>query len=517
MRACPAVLGITARVSLAALLVLVPDATAARDFSSRFSENTQGDITLIGNTLMTCVPTAANCAAARQNTASSKDNNNYPMTRVDVDGDAKTIDSSSAFLTLDDNAVVLFAGLYYGGRLQAGTGGQAGTEAVRDKVKLAVDEATCQAGRKPAYGEYQAAVDDVKATKNGVKNVVRQYSGFVDVTSVVRAAGDGCYTVADVQLGTGSDSDQGGGWGLVVAYELAGAPPRNLTVFDGMQFVATPGDQGVPVRIRLEGFQTPPAPGAVNTSLGFVAFEGDSGATGDTAKLNTSYSLPPVSNFFRSSISVPAERRIPDWPNMMGFDANVLAAPAGAIKNGDTTATIDLTTTSDGYAPVAVFFATELYAPQLITTKSVSPTSAAKAGDRLSYTMTIRNGGLDAATNTKLSDPLPSGTTFVPGSLRIDAARRPTPPGTTAPSTTPRSAASCSGSGPERTRTTAAGSPRPRRTRRPPSASTSPSTPGWRQARSSSTPGRSATSPRRSSRPAPPRRPRSRPPCSCPT
>ena len=45
------------------------------------------------------------------------------MTWVDVDGDPATFDSSSADLTLPAGASVLFAGLYYGGRLAAGSGG----------------------------------------------------------------------------------------------------------------------------------------------------------------------------------------------------------------------------------------------------------------------------------------------------------------------------------------------------------------------------------------------------------
>ena len=52
-------------------------------------------------------------------------NNNNPrtMTWIDVDGDPATFDSSSATLTLPPGARVLFAGLYYGGRLTAGSGG----------------------------------------------------------------------------------------------------------------------------------------------------------------------------------------------------------------------------------------------------------------------------------------------------------------------------------------------------------------------------------------------------------
>lgn len=45
------------------------------------------------------------------------------MTWIDADADPSTFDSTSSNLTLPAGASVLFAGLYYGGRLTAGTGG----------------------------------------------------------------------------------------------------------------------------------------------------------------------------------------------------------------------------------------------------------------------------------------------------------------------------------------------------------------------------------------------------------
>ena len=50
-------------------------------------------------------------------------NNNFAMARVNVD--STTLDSSSARLSLPVGARVLFAGLYYGARTNAGTGGKA--------------------------------------------------------------------------------------------------------------------------------------------------------------------------------------------------------------------------------------------------------------------------------------------------------------------------------------------------------------------------------------------------------
>ena len=105
----------------------------------------------------------------------------------------------------------------------------------------------------------------------------RLYQGFVDVTDIVRSGGAGEYTVADVQLGTGLQADQSGGWALAVAYEDSAQPTRNLTVFDGFEFVST--DVPVaerPVDITLSGFDDPLS-GPVSTRIGLVSLEGDLG------------------------------------------------------------------------------------------------------------------------------------------------------------------------------------------------------------------------------------------------
>ena len=75
-----------------------------------------------------------------------------------------------------------------------------------------------------------------------------------------------------------------------------------------------------------------------------------------------------------------------------------------------------LQTVGDGYAPAAVSIATDLYAPTITPTKTVDKATA-RLGDELSYEIGLTNTGLDAATNVTLVDPIPAGTTYVPGSL----------------------------------------------------------------------------------------------------
>jgi uncharacterized repeat protein (TIGR01451 family) len=252
--------------------------------------------------------------------------------------------------------------------------------------------------------------------------VTGAYAAFVNVTGQVRRAGSGVYTVANVQSATGED--RYAGWALVVAYEAAGEPPRNLTVFDGLQSVT----QSKPaVTIPVSGFQTPLS-GPVRTKLGFVAYEGDRGLTGDSATLDgkaLSDKVNAANNFFNSAISVAGQNltdKMPDYVNQLGFDAKLIGID-GLLANGATSATIGLKTSSDQYLPHVITFATDLYAPVIRATKTVANLThrggPTRAGDRLRYTVTFANEGLEEATNFVATDKIPTDTTYVAGSLRI--------------------------------------------------------------------------------------------------
>jgi uncharacterized repeat protein (TIGR01451 family) len=424
-------------------------ASADRAYTKVFTDNVQGDITGTGNTLMSCFSVDPRCAAARNGTASGTDlnNNGLSMDWVDVDNDSSTFNSSTARLTLPAGARVLFARLYYTGRLQQGAdancpqrpppaapclrGRPAPDTGARNRVKFKTpglnDYVTLTAGR----------VEDALDTTNGV---AREYQGIVDVTSLVATGGAGVYGVANVQLGTGLDADQAGGWALAVAYEDSSKPTRNLTIFDGFRFVLA---NGAPVDIPLSGFVTPKS-GPVTTNIGLVAIEGDLGTTGDSATINAdasgsaaSGSCPPIlpgrpcrltnpanpaNNFFNASIAdrngVTFTQRDPAFPNQMGFDADIVGATRN-LANDQTSTTLRLATDGDGFAPNAVSFATDLFAPSLLVNKAVSPTGAVDLGAPLTYTVDVTNTGLDAARQTVLTDAIPDGTTYVPGSLRV--------------------------------------------------------------------------------------------------
>jgi uncharacterized repeat protein (TIGR01451 family) len=399
---------------VALALTVTSAARADRGFAGRFSADANGGITIAANTLESCPESAAGCADARSATGSALNNNDFAMQYVDADSERATFDSSSSRLELPAGARVLFAGLYYGARTDPGTRGAR----PRDATPEALRTVELKAPGDAAYtrlGERGSTLDQSTEIKGS-------YQAFHDVTDLVAQAGAGEYTVADVQAATGVD--RYAGWSLVVAYEAPGDPPRNLTVFDGLQSVT----RGQPaVTIPISGFRTPLS-GPVRTQLGFVAYEGDLGSGGDGAALDgkpLSDAVNAPNNFFDSGISVdgrPVQSKTPDYRNQLGFDAKLVRAD-GILTNGATGADISLRTSLEQYLPGVVTFATDLYAPDVHATKAVEdltrPGELAQAGDRLRYTITYRNTGAEPAQDLIATDPLPDGVTLVPGSLRI--------------------------------------------------------------------------------------------------
>lgn len=402
-------------------------------FSSVFTANTNGNIQIRGNTVVSCQPAATSCAGAltMTNTPAGNNNNNaFFMNYVNVDsaGGTGIFDSSSATVAIPTGGSVLFAALVWGGDTAAGTSlssaafgtgtGTAANATLAGQVQLKV----------PGSNTYGAVTSSRTSFLSGVTG---NYQGYANVTAAVQAAGNGSYTVGNVQTATGTNIQ--GGWALVVAYANPTDPPRNLTIFAGFGSVASNGVVDIP----LSGFQTP-ATGAVNTTLGAVSYEGDAGSTGDQMQLGDSTStlqnvtdaLHPVANTFTSIISdlgVDNSTRNPDYLNQLGFDAATFNVNS-FLTNGQTTADIRLTSANGGetYYPGIVTFATDLYAPALsltktvaIVTKAAGNTQAgiAEAGDTLQYTLNANNSGVDQSDATVLTDTAPTGTTYKTGSL----------------------------------------------------------------------------------------------------
>jgi uncharacterized repeat protein (TIGR01451 family) len=393
----------SAHVAMALALALACGAlspTAARSqvvraFTPRTNVNMNGDITLIGNTIMSCNGNGQ-CANAHNGAGGNIDDNDFNMQYVDVDADGSTFSSSSATLSLPATATVAWAGLYWSGDSNNGA---------RNQVRFAT----------PAAGYVT-----ITASRLDVTGTV--YQGFADVTSQVQNGGNGSYTTANVRSTTGTG--EFGGWALVVMYRDNTLPPRNLVVFDGYASVAP----GATVSFNVSGFVTPIS-GAVSTRLGVVAGEGDLGLTGDSFTLNgtaLSNAQNPSTNFFNSSISLLGTTftaKNPNYLNQLGWDADLVSAN-GILPNSATSATIALHSTNDQYYPGVVTFATDLYQPVIegaSFTKSVADMNGGNVqpGDVLEYTASMTNTGQDNAIAMVLRDTLDSNVSYVAGSLSV--------------------------------------------------------------------------------------------------
>ncbi|MFF0344315.1 hypothetical protein [Kribbella sp. NPDC004875] len=403
------------RMLLALLLVLtsglVLPATAradtVREFGKVFGAQTNGAIRITGNSLLTCDRTSAACRASLAGGSSSANNNDWTMELLDTDSDPSTRSSSSAGVSLPSGAQVLYAGLFWGAARGAGKGGTAST-----------DDGTTMRLRVPGETKYQTVTASRTDLLNtGSKN---DYSSYLDVTDLVRAGGNGQYWGADVATGTGAD--RYAGWSLVIAYQQADEPLRDLSVFNGYAKVSS----GEPVRTNISGFLAPPS-GAVNARFGSVTYEGDAGITGDYFAVNGTRladTQNPSANFYGSRITDGGTNltdRSPAAVNNLGMDAKVVDA-AGILPNNSTSADLTFASTGDVYYPAALTTQIDLYAPTILGTKTVrnlSGNEPAKVGDTLEYTLSYSNTGDDDALGATVRDPLPANTTYVPGSLGV--------------------------------------------------------------------------------------------------
>ncbi|MEV4642653.1 Ig-like domain-containing protein [Actinoplanes sp. NPDC049548] len=410
-------------VAAVSALVLSPSANAdvTTPFAKRFGVNTNGGIVLRGNTLLTCRTADTGCTAAQAGGGANTNNDNYEMRYVNVDPDGVNFNSSSSTLSLSPGSTVLYAALYWSGDTESATNTQGNdvpiaTPSVANKNKVRF---------KVPGGSYTT----VTASRVDSVTAIAQrdfYQGVADVTSLVAGAGNGVYTVGNVQA-TQNDSRYAG-WALVVAYRNPADPMRNLTIFDGFGYINNPGTPSVD--ITVSGFETPPT-GTVKSKIGTVVYEGDLGITGDALKLDgttLSDAANPATNYFNSTISdggVLDTARNPNFSNLMAVDIDTFSTTT-ALANGATDATLNLSTSGDTFYPGVVTMATDLFAPDVKAT--VTPTDLnggqVKPGDVIEYTVDLSNQGNDGATDLVVTDAIPTGTVYVPGSLKIGGAGR---------------------------------------------------------------------------------------------
>jgi uncharacterized repeat protein (TIGR01451 family) len=389
-----------------------------------------GDMTWIGNTLaQECAGTARppvvgtipNCGNSTNDSAPdvfwSSDNPAPGQARARTQNMASDA-RSTAVLNLPVGATVTYARLYWGAQLATNTPDTAVT-----------------LNRPGTFTANVTADASFSLLKAGTTNVF-WYEATADVTALVRTNAAGAYRltgVDSVNLVNFNSNDPFEGWSLVVFYELATEPLRNLALFDGLDFVA----DGTPASITISGFQVPNA--GFDAKLGVWAFEGDIVFTGDSLIFNGTAladGVNPANNFFNGSRSfvgapVSVAGDLPQMDglagSMSGIDLDIVDI-TGYLKAGDTSATVQATSSGDTYMIGAFATSIATYQPEFATSvKSFVDLNGGSVlvGDILEYTVVATNTGNDAAVKTVLTDPLPAGMTYVPGSIRVTAGANP--------------------------------------------------------------------------------------------
>lgn len=409
------------RSSLPLLLFLLPYLGLAQvedDFEIRFSTQQNGGITFLMNHSLSCEPTgSSNCAAALASmpiTGTAQENNNaFDMVYVDVDDDPATWSSSSDSLDLAICARVTWAGLYWAGRVESNT-----------PNFEARDEVIIRAGSAPPF---PLTADELLDFDGGYFDA---YFCFKDVTDwFADVPVSSRITVANVVAD--QDNESWAGWTLVVVYEDALEPMRNLTVFDGLAFISF--NNNSTVEVPISGFVTPPL-GPVDLELGVVAYDGDRGSTGDQMAFNGAGNFVLVedathdaNNAYNSTHSkggVIAPWRIPAANNTLGHDASIFIPDNSTFEflaNDATSAVIRMTTGGESVMTHVVTSVIDVFEPDLKATVYIEDLNGglAEPGDVLQYTVVGKNLGSDMATGTFMVDSLDIRTTFVPGSLEM--------------------------------------------------------------------------------------------------
>jgi len=440
------------RVAVLALLALCLPRPGVAAVTLRHQQDLRGDFRLFGNTLSqdratglpaplvgTLCTTGNNGSCGGNTTDSGADvfwRSEPSLGSAACSKDVTpALARSTAVLQLPAGAVVRYARLYWAGYVDGDAFDPAATLTAPDGAAFAV---AADAG----WTVSTAAAEGTTGRW--------WYQATADVTALLQAqaSAPGAYTVSDVAsrpfAGEVNEVAFAGWWAVVFYEDPAESTLRNLTLFDGFEWV-----YNSTTTATLSGFRVPG--GGFDAKLGVVAFEGDAGISGDRLQFK-GYTTPaaapatlvdltdgqnPANNFFNrtrshlgAAVNVAGDLpRLTGGPGSMGsLDLDVVDLRAnGAIAAGNDAAVIagtsSGTTSRDAYVLGGFVTSIATLRPDFIeTVKAVTDldrTEGALAGDLLEYVIDTRNTGNDPSVATVLLDPLPPGLTLVPGSIQV--------------------------------------------------------------------------------------------------
>ncbi|HEY1097724.1 MAG TPA: DUF4215 domain-containing protein [Myxococcota bacterium] len=473
------------RTLSAAVVVVVglqaPPATAA--FQEVFSDTVNGGLLVTGNTLglsgaqqQTCTNggllfcnescdernapgthgairtfTQLGAGAEPNGTCTSK----WPTGTTNAFAD----NESQALLDLPTGATILHAELVWGGAFKGtGSGNSANcggsgvdlTAQLGTAVKLTTPQATRVSIAPQRAAEAQPSGD-----------TCGNYRRSADVTDIIQNLVDAGLTGAQpISVGgvpgiQDSADVSGGnslGWSLLVAYERAADPLRNLTIYVGAEQISSGGS----VEQVVTGFCTPTS-GAFGGRLLLVTAEGDANIAGDAISIaapactNTRRTLSggrnPGNNFFASQIedatgvvdtrgTFGSRNHNVNTNNVgannvtggrQGWDIAQIRLNSGANANAvpaDVNALcIRESSTQDSYFSVGLGLELDVAEPDfanIVGALTVSPAVASTVGETVTVTINLENTGGEDAVDTIVRMTPPPGLTYLADSATID-------------------------------------------------------------------------------------------------
>lgn len=403
----------------------------------RSTVNATGAITFTGNTLglsrsdTAGVPGTLDSIGAFTTTNTALTFGTYPAGTTNL----YQSNSSAAILVFPAGSTVLYAELIWGGSYINGNVNL--SAAINNPVTFITPAGTSSVTPDPAtYNQFDLG--------NGAAGYVRS----ANVTTLVQNGGAGTYitgaVVGTIVINNDATANHAG-WTLGVIYQNPNLPFRNMSLRAGGVLVQA---TSAPVVTTLTGFATPIS-GTLGGRALFSAQEGDANRTGDQALFGptsaTSVALSGpnnlAANFFASQINgdtgalnttgtFGTRNQINGAPGSnisggrQGWDITNVDVSARLINN-QSSAVLTLTTSGDAYIVNGNAIQVDINAPRITVSKGSTATGAI-AGDSILYTVTVANAGTASAASVVLSDSLPAGLTFIPGSVTVAGVPRPT-------------------------------------------------------------------------------------------
>ncbi|WP_187647978.1 pre-peptidase C-terminal domain-containing protein [Nitrosophilus labii] len=423
-----------------------------REFKIINPENTRnivGDFLITGNTVE-CVTNETWDFGGECTNDKEKNDNNYVVKYIDIDGDSRTYNSSSAYLNLpNDYSDILWAGLFWQGNINGESDINRyirGTSYKRHQRRAYMTSSTTW---DYIYNTSSYTVDITNTDANKILFKIEGmddytqiiatyvdyynwygyygavYSAYADVTDLIKnyaqnfAPGQKItVTAANISTNEGIESSLGnyGAWCLVVIYKSSSTTDyKRVLIYNGYKHLSTsnPFEE-----ISIDNLYLPLYGDVISHFASFVG-EGEYVYTPDSMKLNDNY-MPGTDenrpNNFDAKLANVERPSIGDnnVSNTNGIDIDIydVTSIMTSIRDDDPNTdkvTLKLDTGLDAYFASVIGFSVKLYQPKICyeeklyyNNQEINSTTQIPIDSKINIKLTIRNDDYEVAKDVKI-------------------------------------------------------------------------------------------------------------------